>query len=128
MAVEIVLSENQLHTLQNNSKRTLNDSNVERLFTELIWAGSPSEFKQISIFLRDLTTKESKEEFSCQHPDWFDESVESAKLVDRTVCDFCGYRQLCERTVDNLSVEVLGISGAENGRKPISPEENQTAL
>ena len=62
MAVEIVLSENRLHTLQKNSKRTLNDSNVERLFGELIWAGSPREFKRISIFLRELTTKGSKEE------------------------------------------------------------------
>ena len=128
MAVEIVLSENRLHTLQKNSKRTLNDSNVERLFGELIWAGSPREFKRISIFLRELTTKGSKEEYPCQHPDWFDESVESPKLVDRTDCDFCGYRQLCERTADNLSVEVLGISYAENGRKPIPPEENQTSL
>lgn len=128
MAVEIVLSENQLHTLQQKSKRTLNDPEVERLFGELIWAGSALEFKQISIFLREVTTKGSKEEFSCQHPDWFDESVESAKLVDRTVCDFCGYRQLCERTVDNLSVEILGISMTENGQKPISPEDHQTAL
>lgn len=128
MAVEIVLSENQLHTLRRNSKRRLKDPNVERLFGELIWAGSALEYKQISIFLRELTTKGSNGEFSCQHPDWFNETVESAKLVDRTVCDFCGYRQLCERAVDNLSVEILGISFVDNGKTPILPEDHQKTL
>jgi hypothetical protein len=128
VAVEIVLSENQLHTLKKNSKRTLNNPEVERLFGELVWAGSALEFKQISIFLRELVTKGSAEEFLCQHPNWFDETAESAKLVDRTVCDFCGYRQLCERAVDNLSVKILGVSMSEHNGIPLSPEDNQSAL
>lgn len=128
MAVEIVLSENQLHTLKKNSKRTLNNPEVERLFGELVWAGSALEFKQISIFLRELVTEESGKEFSCQHPEWFDETAESAKLVDRTVCDFCGYRQLCERAIDNLSVQILGVSMSGRNRISVLPEDNQPAL
>lgn len=128
MAVEIVLSENQLHTLKNNSKRQINNPEVERLFGELVWAGSALEFKQISIFLRELVIEGSAKEFPCQHPDWFDEADESAKRVDRTVCDFCGYRQLCERAVDNLSVKILGVSMSGENRISVLPEDNQSAL
>lgn len=128
MSVKIVLSENRLETINNNSKRPIENEYIGNLFNQLVWASTTLEYKQISKQLRDILLDDSNGEFECQHPEWFDESIEEVAKVDTTVCDFCGYREPCEKSLENLTIEIQGLSFIKNHGYMIQPQDYVGAL
>ena len=98
-----------------NKHRQLLEPSIPQLMSSLLWANSESEYKQFSLALRKIVSKDTIPEFDCAHPEWFDEVLEEEPpKIDATVCQFCGYKDKCERSQSNVEVDVIPIGELSN--------------
>ena len=128
MSVKIMLSENRLETINFKSKRPVDDEYIGDLFNQLMWASTSLEYKKISKQLRNTLLDNTNSDFDCQHPEWFDEPIDEVPKVDTTICDFCGYRESCEKSLENLTIEIQGLSFIKNHGYTIQPQDHIGAL
>ena len=113
--MRITLESNVFHFSMEKKNRQLLEPSIPLMMSSLLWANSESEYKQFSIALRKLVSKDSIPEFDCAHPEWFDEVVEnSPPQIDATVCQFCGYKDTCERSQTNVEVDIIPIGPISN--------------
>lgn len=128
MSVKIILSENRLETINFKLKRPVDGEYIGDLFNQLMWASTSLEYKKISKQLRNILLENSNGDFDCQHPEWFDEPIDEVPKVDTTICDFCGYRESCEKSLENLTIEIQGLSFIKNHGYTIQPQDHVGAL
>ena len=113
--MRITLESNVFHFSMENKHRQLLEPGIPQLVSSLLWANSESEYKQFSLALRKLVSKDTLPEFACAHPEWFDEVLEEEPpQIDATVCQFCGYKDKCERSQSNVEVDVIPIGELSN--------------
>jgi hypothetical protein len=113
--MRITLESNVFHFSMEKKNRQLLEPSIPLMMSSLLWANSESEYKQFSIALRKLVSKDSIPEFDCAHPEWFDEVVEdSPPQIDATVCQFCGYKDTCERSQTNVEVDIIPVGPISN--------------